>query len=91
VLFNQEIHIVTRDENLYEVIEKLSDLLYHYNKIGVNYNQTVKHFHRVFKESTAQQTLQILAKRTTELVQITEKFVPIVDELKEKYMSKKYI
>jgi tyrosine-protein phosphatase YwqE len=88
VLFNREIHIVTHDESLYEVIEKLSDLLYQYNKVGVNYNQTVKHIHHVFGEKSAKQALQALEKYTTELVQITEKFVPIVDELKEKYTVK---
>jgi hypothetical protein len=87
VLFNREITIVTRDESLYDAIEKLSNLLYQYNKVGVNYNQTVKHLHRVFNEKTAHLMLQILAKHTTELVQITEKFVPIVDSLKEKYTA----
>ncbi|MDR1416394.1 MAG: hypothetical protein LBJ57_03105 [Prevotellaceae bacterium] len=87
MLFGQKIHIVTHDESLYDVIEKLSGLLYQYSKVGVNYNQTVKHVHRVFNEGTARQMLQALTKQTTELVQITEKFVPIVDGLKEKYMA----
>lgn len=88
VLFNREIHIVTHDENLYEVIEKLCSLLYQYNKIGVNYNQVVKHIHQRFNEKTTAQMIQALEKYTIELVRITEQFVPIVDGLKEKYMLK---
>lgn len=88
VLFNREIHIVTHDESLYEVIEKLSNLLYQYNKVGVNYNQIVKHVHRVFNEKTAAHMVKTLEKQTMELIQITEQFVPIVDGLKEKYMTK---
>jgi hypothetical protein len=89
VLFNREIHIVTHDESLYEVIKKLSNLLYQYNKVGVNYNQIVKHAHRTFNEKTAAHMVKTLEKQTIELVQITEQFVPIVDSLKERYMSSK--
>jgi uncharacterized membrane protein YheB (UPF0754 family) len=88
VLFNREIHIVTHDENLYEVIEQLSTLLYQYNKVGVNYNQVVKHIHQRFNEKTTAQMIQALEKHTVELVRITEQFVPIVDRLKEKYMQR---
>jgi hypothetical protein len=88
VLFNREIHIVTHDESLYDVIEMLSNLLYQYNKVGVNYNQVVKHIHHTFNAKTAEQMIAALTKSTINLIQITEKFVPVVDGLKEKYMAK---
>jgi hypothetical protein len=54
--------------------------------VGVNYNQSVKYIQRVHGDKAARQLLQQLVQNTAELVGITERIVPIVEELKEKYL-----
>jgi hypothetical protein len=86
IIFNKEIHVVTYDESLYDVVECLTGLLFQYKKVGVNYNQSVKYIQRIHGDKAARQLLQQLAQGTAELVGITEKIVPIVEKLKEKYL-----
>jgi hypothetical protein len=86
IIFNKEIHVVTHDKSLYDVIEVVTDLLYQYKKVGVNYNQSVKYMQRVYGEKAAKEFLKGLVQNTAELIGITEKIVPIVDGLKKKYL-----
>jgi hypothetical protein len=87
IIFSKEIHVVTHDESLYKVIEVLSDVLYQYRKIGVNYNQSVKYMQRIHGEKAAREFLQRMAQNTAELVGITENITPVVEALKEKYLA----
>ena len=88
-IFQKEFHVITYDESLYDVIDKLNEILYQYRKIGTNYNQTVKQINRAFGEEKGKQLLSRLAQNTIDLVQITEKtVVPAVSTLEEKYDSK---
>jgi hypothetical protein len=85
-IFQKEFHVITYDESLYDVIDKLNEILYQYRKIGVNYNQLIKHANKVFGEEKGKQLLSRLAQNTIDLVQITEKMiVPKVAALEEKY------
>ena len=85
-IFQKEFHVITYDESLYEIIDKLDKILYHYRKIGVNYNQAIKDLKRAFDEKKAAALLQWLSINTVELVQLTEKIDPIVKLLKQKYL-----
>jgi DNA repair ATPase RecN len=88
-IFNKELHVVTYDESLYDVIDKLNEILYQYRKIGANYNQSVKQINKSPQEGTLRQILNRLAQNTIDLVQITEKMiVPITTMLEQKYDSK---
>jgi hypothetical protein len=88
-IFQKEFHVITYDETLYDVIDKLNEVLYQYRKIGVNYNQVVKQINKAFNEEKGKQLLGRLAQNTIDLVQITEKtIVPVVRTLEEKYDSK---
>jgi hypothetical protein len=78
--------VVTYDESLYEVIDKLNEILYQYRKIGINYNQVIKQINKTFGEEKSKQLLGRLAQNTIDLVQITEKMImPKVTALEEKY------
>jgi uncharacterized protein (DUF4213/DUF364 family) len=88
-IFQKEFHVITYDESLYDVIEKLNEILYQYRKIGINYNQVIKQINKTFGEEKGKQLLSRLAQNTIDLVQIVEKtVVPIVRTLEEKYDSK---
>jgi hypothetical protein len=88
-IFQKELHVITYDESLYDVIDKLNEILYQYRKIGANYNQTVKQISKSVGEEQGKQSLSRLAQNTIDLVQITEKMiVPIVTALEKKYDSK---
>jgi hypothetical protein len=88
-IFQKELHVISYDETLYDVIDKLNDILYQYRKTGANYNQVVKQINKAFDEEKGKQLLSRLAQNTIELVQITEKMVvPVVRVLEEKYDSK---
>jgi hypothetical protein len=85
-IFQKELHVITYDESLYDVIDKLNEILFQYRKIGANYNQVVKQVNKTFGEEKGKQFLNRLAQNTIDLVQITEKMiVPIVAILEEKY------
>ncbi|MDR1056467.1 MAG: hypothetical protein LBL90_11770 [Prevotellaceae bacterium] len=88
-VFQKELHVISYDESLYDVIDKLNDILYQYRKIGANYNQAVRQINKAFNEEKGKQLLSRLAQNTIELVQITEKtIVPVVATLEKKYDSK---
>jgi hypothetical protein len=81
--------VITYDESLYDVIDKLNEILYQYRKIGTNYNQVVKQINKSLGKENGTQLLSRLAQNTIDLVQITEKMiVPVVRTLEEKYDSK---
>jgi hypothetical protein len=89
-IFKKEFHVVTYDESLYDVIDKLNEILYQYRKIGENYNQVVKQINKVFNEEKGKQLLSRLAQNTIEMVQVTERIIaPIVKVLEEKYDNPK--
>jgi dihydroneopterin aldolase len=89
-VFNKEFHVITYDESLYDVIDKLNEILYQYRKIGANYNQVVKQINKTFNGETGKQLLNRLAQNTIDLVQITEKMiVPVTTALEEKYNNPK--
>ncbi|MDR1182347.1 MAG: hypothetical protein LBL13_10270 [Bacteroidales bacterium] len=88
-IFQKELHVITYDESLYDVIDKLNEILYQYRKIGTNYNQIVKHVNKTFGEEKGKQLLSRVAQNMIDLVQITEKtVVPVVKMLEGKYDSK---
>ena len=89
-IFQKEFHVITYDESLYDVIDKLNEILYQYRKIGVNYNQVIKQINKAFGEEKGKQLLGRLAQNTIDLVQITEKMiVQITTTLEEKYNNPK--
>jgi hypothetical protein len=80
--------VITYDESLYDVIDKLNEILYQYRKIGANYNQIVKQINKAVDEEKGKQLLGRLAQNTIDLEQIKEKtIVPIVTALEKKYNS----
>jgi hypothetical protein len=56
-IFQKELKVITYDESLYDITDKLNEILFQYRKIGANYNQVVKQINKAFSTALFLQNL----------------------------------
>jgi hypothetical protein len=84
-IFQKEFYVITYDESLYDVIDKLNEILYQYRKVGANYDQMIKYVIKAFGEEHGKHLLCRVIQNMIDLVRITKNIVEQVRALEEEY------
>ncbi|MCD8078898.1 MAG: MobA protein [Bacteroides sp.] len=88
ILFNRPIKVIKVDKAAMDYYMRLTTLYSQYQKIGVNYNQTVKALKANFGEKKALYLLYRLEKLTIELITISKQVIQLTQEFEEKWLRK---
>lgn len=76
--------MVTRDAASDDFYARLNDYYYQFLRIGNNYNQTVKSFHRHFSAASAAARLAKLEQYTKELRDNAERVLKLAREYRQR-------
>lgn len=87
-ILDKPFKVETTGKSALDICIKLSATNAEIKKIGVNYNQVIQALKHAFTEKVALAYLYRLEKRTIELVTHLQKFTELIEEYKQRWLTK---